>query len=115
VPLHPVPTTADLAETDELTWSVPVDANGQALDFTVEIYEEVYPGTFMIVSAEDSDADASSFSGTPPYTEGTGTVTYSVPATLASGTEYRWRVQAMKDADTGVTGNRSTLQRFIMA
>ena len=114
LPETPVQTTPVDAETGQLEWDVPGDANGSNLDFRVEVHEKLSNVAWLAVMDQNSNDDAGQFSGTPPYAESTGSVTYTIPAGLASGAAYRWRVTAMKDTDTTLSGIPSAWREFIM-
>lgn len=115
MPAVPTATTADGATTATLAWDVPVDINGDDLDFEVEIQEMLSGVVWLSVLLQNSNDDAGQFSGTPPYTEGTGSVTYTIPAGLTTGDTYRWRVTALKDGDTANVSVPSEWREFVMA
>jgi len=96
--------TADEASTDTLIFNVPVDVNSSDLDFQIQVEQQLNDVYTLTLFDHNSNDDAAYFSGSAPYTEGTGTITYTPPAGLSAGSLYRYRVRSMKDSDTTYTG-----------
>ncbi len=111
VPFQPIQVTEDGSTTSNLVFNIPIDINGSTLDFLVEIDELITGIVYDSVISHDTNNDSSYFSGTAPYAEGTGTITYT-PVGFTTGNEYRWRVTAMKDSDTTLCGLTSPWRSF---
>ncbi len=112
LPQVPTQVTEDNMTTSILVFNIPVDINNSNLDFVIEIEELLIGTLFGIVYYHNTNDNAGYFSGTAPYTEGTGTITYTPPTGLTVGNSYRWRVTAMKDSDTTLIGLTSPWRRF---
>ncbi len=104
--------TLDNAETSSIEFNSPNDSNGSDLDFEIILEEELSENLWLTLINQTSNSDPSNFSGTPPYTQGSGTITYTPPA-LTSGKTYRIKIRAMKDSDTNLSGLWSNWLNFI--
>ncbi len=102
-PQKPTFVTSTGATTSTIEFNVPIDVNGTNLDFEIIVEEKITDTVWLSTYDHNSNDDASYFSGTPPYSEGTGTVVYT-PPTLTSGSTYRIKVAALKDTDPSFQG-----------
>ncbi|WP_027360650.1 hypothetical protein [Desulforegula conservatrix] len=115
-PGKPAPTTADGATASTLAWNIPTDINNDTLQFRIEVEEKYNDLSFVKIIDQTTLSDPSRFSGTKPYAQGTGSVTYTIPAaTLVSGKTYRWRITAQKNPDATVTSLPSEWRAFVYA
>jgi len=82
-----------------LLWKPPVILIDSeiTLDFTLEIQQQFTEKIFQTIVVSNTNDNAEDFSGTPPYAQGSGNITYTLPV-LPAGT-YRWRVKTLKDLD----------------
>lgn len=90
----------------QLSWNVPVDADGNPLHFLIEIATSANFANPVVTF--DSRDDVTGFNPAPPVAQGAGSVTYSIAASLSDGV-YFWRVTA-RDALT--FGAPSSSRRF---
>jgi hypothetical protein len=94
--------------TPALVFNVPQDANGDQLHFKIEIDDD---GNFGAgTQTFESKSSATGFSPTPPVTQGTGQITYTVQSALADG-DWWWRVSAW---DGQVYGSSSAARKFVV-
>ncbi len=101
VPKYPTTVTADdiiISSGETITWNVPVDENDNTLHFQIQI-EEKFSAKFWDTTQDKISGVDSGFSGTAPYTEGTGTVSFTVD-NLNDGIMYRWRIRAVKSTNS---------------
>ncbi len=101
LPVTPTFVTAEDAETTTIEFNVPVDMNGSDLDFEVILEQKITETVWLTAYVHNSNANPSMFSGTAPYTEGTGTVVYTPPVLPAD--TYRISIKAMKDSATNLS------------
>ena len=114
-PGQPSPTTPDGETTSTLEFSIPADSNASTLHFEVKIWAVFDPSHLYFVCVSESDGGhAGRFSGTPPYDEGAGSVTYTIGSECETGLRYRWQVTAYK-SDGSVYGLPSIQRYFVMA
>lgn len=115
-PGKPLPTTAEGATASSLIWSIPADINNDTLQFRIEVEEKYNDLSFVKIIDQTTLSDSSRFSGTKPYAQGTGSVTYTIlAATFVSGKTYRWRITAQKNPDATVTSLPSEWRAFVYA
>jgi len=95
--------------TPSLTFNIPPDANGDKLDFKIEIDDD---GNFGDAGTKtfESTISTNGFSPTPPVPQGNGRVTYTVQSALAEN-DWWWRVSAW---DGQLYGNASAARRFVI-
>jgi len=94
--------------TPSLRFNVPADPNNDQLHFRVEIDDD---GNFDAgTQTFESRTGTANFNPTPPVTQGSGQVTYTVQAALTEG-DWWWRVSAW---DGQVYGNPSVARKFIV-
>ncbi len=94
--------------TPALTFNVPSDPNGDLLHFKVEIDDD---GNFGVgTQTLESRNSAIGFNPTPPVSQGSGQVTYTVQSGLVEG-DWWWRVSAW---DGEFYSNTSAARKFIV-
>jgi len=92
--------------TPQLSWFIPVDANGDQLHFKVEIDDDHnWSNIFRTI---ESKISSTGFFPTPPVNQGTGTMSYVVQSSLSEG-NWWWRVAAW---DGQVYGSYSAERKF---
>ncbi len=96
--------------TPSLSFTVPVDEDGDALHFKVEIAKESSFTNQISGSPFESRISAMGFSPTPPMAEGMGSCSFTLQAPLAEGIYY-WRVSAW---DGYEYGNVSATRAFLL-
>ncbi len=106
LPNIPTFVTLNNAETSSIEFNVPSDLNNSNLDFEVTIEQRITDTVWLTIYIHNSNSSPSYFSGTPPYTQGAGTVIYTPPV-LESGIQYRVSVKAMKDSNTTLSSINS--------
>jgi len=80
-----------------LEFSCPTHIDNVDFDFELVIQQQFTEKIFQTLISVNTNDNASVFSGTPPYVQGSSNITYTLP-TLSTGT-YRWRVKTLKDLD----------------
>lgn len=90
----------------QLSWNAPADEDGDALHFLIEIANNSnFTNPIITVDSRDN---VTGFNPAPPVAQGTGSIAYSLSATLPDG-GYFWRVTAWD----GLTfGAASPARRF---
>ena len=90
----------------QLSWNVPVDADGNPLHFLIEIAASANFANPVVTF--DSRDNVTGFNPAPPVAQGAGSVTFSITASLSDGL-YFWRVTAR---DALALGAPSSSRRF---
>ncbi len=92
--------------TPQLSWSVPQDANLDALHFKIDLdNDNNWDNISQVIESKTSTLG---FSPTPPVTQGTGSVAYNIQTALDEGI-WLWRVAA---CDGKIYGNNSAEGKF---
>ncbi len=96
--LPAIVTTDGVVDPGGLEFSIPIDIiELQKFDFLIEIEQVFTPKIAQAEVVEDSNNNPGSFSGTPPYVQGSGNVVFTFSGLFPAN--YRWRVLTIKDDD----------------
>ncbi len=98
-PIIPILVTANnTANPALLDFNAPIHASAINFDFAIQVERQFTEKIFQLDVSENTNDNTADFSGTAPYLQGSGTISFTLPV-LSPGT-YRWRVKTIKDLDT---------------